>query len=151
SPQSWAESDLKGLYATNRPSRNLDQGDKAGPVTIAVAASAPAADAPAPAASGDAAAPPADAPKAETRVVIVGDSDFAANRALGIQGNREIFLNMANWLAQQEDFIAIRPRSSQDRPLSMTADQQSMMFWFTMVIVPLLLFGNAVRVYWRRR
>ena len=74
-----------------------------------------------------------------------------ANRALGIQGNREIFLNMANWLAQQEDLIAIRPRDPQDRPLTLTADQQTIILWFTMAIVPLLLFGNAVRIYWRRR
>lgn len=146
SPQSWAEADLKGLYATNRPSRNLDQGDKAGPITVAVAASAPSGDAPA------ATPPPAgEAPKPETRVVTVGDSDFVANRALGIQGNREIFLNMANWLAQQEDLIAIRPRDPQDRPLTLTADQQSMLQWFTLLVVPLLLFGNAVRIYWRRR
>lgn len=148
SPQSWAETDLKGLYATNRPSRNLDKGDKAGPIVVAVAASAPAGDAPATPPAPDAAP---DAPKPETRIVIVGDSDFAANRALGIQGNREIFLNMANWLAQQEDLIAIRPKSPDDRPLTLTADQQRMIFWFTLAVMPLLLFGNAVRIYWRRR
>ena len=64
----------------------------------------------------------ADAPKPETRLVVVGDSDFARNRAIGIQGNREIFLNMANWLAQQEDLIAIRPADPANRPITMTAE-----------------------------
>jgi ABC-type uncharacterized transport system involved in gliding motility auxiliary subunit len=149
SPQSWAESDIKGLYATGRPERNLDKGDQAGPITLASAVSAPATQAPAPAAG--AAKPDADAPKPESRLVVVGDSDFISNQAMGITGNREIFLNMANWLAQQEDLIAIRPKSAQDRPITMTADQGQMVFWFTMVIVPLLLFGNGVRVWWRRR
>lgn len=152
SPQSWAEGDLKGLYATNRPAPN-GPGDKGGPVSVAVAASAPAADAPTPAPATPTApnAKPEEAPKPETRVVIVGDSDFASNRALSIQGNREVFLNMTNWLAQQENMIAIRPRNPEDRPLTMTADQQQYVFYFTMFIVPALLIANGVRVWWRRR
>jgi ABC-type uncharacterized transport system involved in gliding motility auxiliary subunit len=143
SPQSWAESDIKGLYDNGRPEENVDKGDKAGPIAIASAVSAPVTDA-APGAA-------ADAPKPESRVVVVGDSDFAANRAIGLQGNREIFLNMTNWLAQQEDLIAIRPKNPEDRPISMTADQTAMVFWFTMIIIPVLLFVNGVRVWWRKR
>jgi ABC-type uncharacterized transport system involved in gliding motility auxiliary subunit len=132
-------------------------------VPIAAAVSIPAPNPPAPAAANPVAegadaggedgddVPDADAPAPESRVVVVGDSDFASNRALGLQGNRELFLNMANWLAQQEDLIAIRPRSPEDRPITMTADQSSSVFWFTMGIVPGLLFANAVRVYWRKR
>lgn len=146
SPQSWAEADVKGLYATGRPARELDKGDKNGPISIAAAVSAAATSAAAPPEGT-----PADAPKPETRVLVVGDSDFAANRAVGVTGNREMFLNMANWLAQQEDLIAIRPRSPESRPLEMTADQQTMVFWFTMAIVPLLLIGNGIRVYWKKR
>jgi ABC-type uncharacterized transport system involved in gliding motility auxiliary subunit len=152
SPQSWAESDVKSLYATGRPERNLEQGDKAGPIGIAAAVSAPAPEAPAPAPPAEGAPPPAaDAPKPETRVVVVGDSDFASNRAIGLPGNRDIFLNMANWLAQQENLIAIRPRDPESRPLTMTEDQGTMVFWFTMVLIPALLFANAIRVWWRRR
>lgn len=143
SPQSWAESDIKGLYDNGRPEENTDKGDKAGPIAIASAVSALVADA----------APntTADAPKPESRMVVVGDSDFAANRAVGLQGNREIFLNMTNWLAQQENLIAIRPRNPEDRPITMTADQTAMVFWLTLVIVPVLLFANGVRVWWRKR
>ena len=164
SSQSWAEADIAGVYETGRPERNLEAGDISGPVPIAAAVSIPAPNPPSPSAASatgtDGTAtpePPAaegttdEAPPPESRMVVVGDSDFASNRALGLQGNRELFLNMANWLAQQEDLIAIRPRSPEDRPITMTADQGSAVFWFTMVIVPLLLFSNAVRVYWRKR
>ncbi|MEO7190409.1 MAG: Gldg family protein [Vicinamibacterales bacterium] len=143
SPQSWAESDVAGLYSTGRPERNLDKGDVAGPVAIAAAVSGAAPDA--------ATNAPADAPKAETRMVVVGDSDFASNRAIGLQGNREIFLNMANWLAQQEDLIAIRPRNAEDRPITMTADQGLMVKLLTQVLVPAMLLGYGIRVWWRRR
>ena len=143
SPQSWAETDIKSLYDTGRPERNLDKGDKAGPIAIVVAASQPAPDAPAPATP--------DAPKPESRVVITGDSDFASNQAFGLPGNSELALNIANWLAQQEDLIAIRPKDPENRPITMTADQGSMVFWFSLVIVPALLFLNGVRVWWRKR
>jgi gliding motility-associatede transport system auxiliary component len=143
SPQSWAESDIKGLYATGRPERNFDKGDVAGPITIADAVSATATDAPAPASP--------DLPKPETRMVVVGDSDFASNRALNIQGNRDLFLNMANWLAQQENMIAIRPRDPENRGVTLTEDQSQRIFWLTIFIIPGLLFANAIRVWWRRR
>jgi ABC-type uncharacterized transport system involved in gliding motility auxiliary subunit len=151
SPQSWAESDLKGLFETRSPTRDLAKGDKAGPVAImsAVSAAAPAAPTPAPPTPPTEPAP--DAPKPETRMVVVGDSDFESNAAINIQGNRDLFLNMANWLAQQEDLIAIRPKDPDNRSLTMTADQAWMVYLFSIAIVPLLLFGNAVRVWWKKR
>jgi ABC-type uncharacterized transport system involved in gliding motility auxiliary subunit len=141
-PQSWAESDVKGLYATGRPEEDLAKGDKAGPIALGSAVTA-LADAPAGA--------PADAPKPESRMVVVGDSDFVANRALGLQGNREMFLNIANWLAQQEDLIAIRPKDKANRPVTLTADQGRTVWWFSLVIIPGLLLLNGVRVWWTRR
>jgi ABC-type uncharacterized transport system involved in gliding motility auxiliary subunit len=147
---SWAESDLAGLYATGKPARNLDQGDLNGPVGIAAAISAAAPNAPAPPAAEDGATPPAT-PSAETRVVVVGDSDFATDSAIGISGNGDLFLNAANWLAQQENLIAIRPKSPEDRRITLSADQS----WFINILAifgfPGLLFAMAVGVWWRRR
>lgn len=143
-PRSWAETNTAAVYA-EKPSfePNFDKGDKQGPVSLIVAVSAPATDAPA---STD-----GDAPKPETRLVVVGDSDFASNQLTRFQGNRDIFLNITNWLAQQENLIAIRPKDPSDRPLEMTADHFKMTVWAALLIIPGLLFANAVRVWWRRR
>jgi ABC-type uncharacterized transport system involved in gliding motility auxiliary subunit len=142
SPRSWAETDIKGLFATGAPA--LDpKTDKPGPVSIAVAVTAPAPDAPAPSAP--------DAPKPEARLVVVGDSDFGSNGALGIQGNSDLFLNMANWLAQQENLIAIRPRDPEDSRLSLTEDQSSLIYWMSLLVIPLALVLVGVRVWWKRR
>jgi ABC-type uncharacterized transport system involved in gliding motility auxiliary subunit len=143
---SWAEADVKALYETMRPEKNTDKGDKAGPVSVVVAVSAPA-SAPPPPAEGA----PADGPKPESRLVVTGDSDFASNQLLGFQGNQPLFLNMMNWLAQQEDLIAIRPKDPEDRRIQLTQGQLTGILWLTMAIIPLLLFGNAVRVYRKKR
>jgi ABC-type uncharacterized transport system involved in gliding motility auxiliary subunit len=142
SERSWAETDLKALFATNKVEMNADKGDKAGPITIASAASGAAPDAP---------AAVAGSPAPEARVVVFGDSDFVSNSALGIQGNRDLILNAANWLAQQESLIAIHPRDPQDRGVQLTADQGVRIFWLAIVIIPGLLFLNGFRVWWKRR
>ncbi|HET6201854.1 MAG TPA: GldG family protein [Planctomycetota bacterium] len=58
----------------------------------------------------------------ETRVVVVGDADFAADYALGRQpGQSKNFLFLANlidWLALDPDLIAIRSRGARDRGLA---------------------------------
>ncbi len=141
--RSWAEADVKGLYETGTPNMDLDKGDKKGPVSVAVAVSAPA---PTTTASED-----PSGPRPESRLVVVGDSDFAANNDLAFQGNGDLFLNTMNWLAQQENLIAIRPKDPEDRRLQLTQDQQVNINWLSLAIIPLLLFGNAFRVYWKKR
>jgi ABC-type uncharacterized transport system involved in gliding motility auxiliary subunit len=84
-------------------------------------------------------------------VVVVGDSDFAANGALGIQGNRDAALNITNWLAQQENLIAIRPHDPEDRRITLTADQMRRIFYLTVLIVPGLILLAGVQTWWRRR
>ncbi len=142
SPRSWAETDLKGLFESKGVKLDLDKGDKAGPISIAAAVSAPA-DAGVAGAAPDA--------KSEARLVVVGDSDFASNGAINSAGNRDLALNMANWLAQQEDMIAIRPKDPADRRITLTQDQSERMFWLSIFVIPGLLFANAVRVWWKRR
>ena len=148
SEASWAESDVKTLNTTGQVTRNLEQGDKPGPVSLAAAVSSPASDAPAPAAEGK---KEEDGQKPETRIVAFGDSDFAANAGLGIQGNRDLFMNAVNWLAQQENLIAIRARDPQDRRITLTSDQQQRIFWVTVLIIPGLILLAGVQTWWRRR
>jgi ABC-type uncharacterized transport system involved in gliding motility auxiliary subunit len=147
SPNSWGETDVKTLNSSGQVSRDLDKGDTAGPVSLAAAVSAPATDVPAPAAG----AKPEDTSKPETRIVVFGDSDFASNGWLGIQGNRDLFMNSVNWLAQQENLISIRPRDPEDRRITLTADQQERIFWLTVFIIPGLILLGGVHTWWRRR
>jgi len=142
SPRSWAESDIKGMLTTGKVAFNAASGDKQGPITVAAAVSAPASAAP------DA---KPDAPKPETRVVIVGDSDFAGNSGLGIQGNKDLFMNAVGWLSQQENLISIRPKDPEDRRLTMTAAQQTNVTLLSLFVIPGLVFLTGVYTWWRRR
>jgi ABC-type uncharacterized transport system involved in gliding motility auxiliary subunit len=146
SNRSWAETNLKGVFSSQPAKLDEAEGDKRGPITIAAAVSAPATPA-------DPSKPPesADAPKPETRVVVFGDSDFAANAYLGFSGNRDLFMNTVGWLSQQENLISIRPKQADDRRLTLTAAQQNNILWLSLVIIPGFVFGTGVYSWWRRR
>jgi ABC-type uncharacterized transport system involved in gliding motility auxiliary subunit len=148
-PSSWAETDLKRLTTRGEAQPDLEAGDIRGPVSMAVAISAPVADSTPP--EG---APPVETEppqKPETRVVVVGDSDFASNAVLNMGGNKDLFLNIVNWLAQQENLIAVRPRDPEDRRITVSAGQDRMIFWFTVAIMPGLILFAGVHAWWRRR
>lgn len=149
--QSWAEADLAGLSAAKgQVEFNGDKGDKQGPITIGAAVSAPATVTPPPAGNATPASPDAET-KPESRIVAIGDSDFAANTGVGLPGNRDFFVNTLNWLSQQENLIAVRPRQPEDRRLTMTAEQQNRIMILTLLIIPGLVFATGVYTWWKRR
>ena len=144
-PRSWAEADIKALMTSGAVSLDESKGDKKGPIPLGSAVSAAAA----------AAAPPkpgeTDAPKPETRVAVIGDSDFATNGTLGMPGNRDLFMNTIGWLSQQDNLIAIRPKEADDRRITLTATQEANIMWLSLLIVPGCVFGAGVYSWWRRR
>ena len=87
----------------------------------------------------------------EARLAVFGDSDFASNGAVGIQGNSDLALNALNWLAEQDSLIAIRPREPEDRRITLTADQQARINWLTLLMIPGAILGAGVYTWWSRR
>jgi gliding motility-associatede transport system auxiliary component len=83
--------------------------------------------------------------------VVVGSSSWVANSFLGFNGNRDLFLNMLNWLSSDEDLISIRPKEQEDRRLVMTRRQSAMVFYSTVIMIPLVIVLAGVGVWWRRR
>ncbi|MGD1090798.1 MAG: GldG family protein [Bryobacteraceae bacterium] len=85
------------------------------------------------------------------RFVVVGCSSWIANFFLRFNGNRDLFLNMMNWLSSDEDLISIRPKEQTDRRLTMNARQMTMIFYESVLAIPLIIVVAGVGVWWRRR
>ena len=148
SPRSWAETTFSELEDTKSLAPEPEKGDLTGPVSIAAAVSVPASSPePKPAAN----APDQDEKKPETRVAAIGDSDFASNAYLGVEGNSDLFMNTVNWLAQQENLISIRPREAADRRITVTANQMTWLFWLSIVLIPAAVFFSGFMSWMRRR
>jgi ABC-type uncharacterized transport system involved in gliding motility auxiliary subunit len=90
-------------------------------------------------------------PNDDGRFVVVGSSRWITNGFLRFNGNRDLFMNMMNWLSSDEDLISIRPKAPEDRPLTMNNRQMSMVFYESVVFLPLLIVIAGVSVWWKRR
>ena len=127
----WGETGLTRLDAVQK-----DAQDVAGPVTIAFAVG------------------PADEKKAgdkSPRLVVIGNSRFAANGSIGNAGNANLFLNAIHWLTGEEKLVGIAPKTPEQASLSLTRSQVNRIGMFAVAGLPLLAVLLGVWVWFRRR
>lgn len=129
SDESWGETDLRNLQQIR-----YDEGaDVKGPLTIAATV---------------------EENLAETRLVVVGDSDLVSNGILTSvrgTGNLDLILNAINWLAEEEELIAIGPKTRQPRPILLTPSQARFIAVSSIIFLPLIVVVAGVAVWWSRR
>lgn len=85
------------------------------------------------------------------RLVVIGNSAFAANAFLTLQSNGDLFDNSVNWLAQDENLISIRPKSATSRRVILTVTQERLFYWFSLAMVPGFVLVAGVVMWWKRR
>jgi ABC-type uncharacterized transport system involved in gliding motility auxiliary subunit len=86
------------------------------------------------------------------RIVVVGSSTWVANNILSAPvANRDLILNMMNWLTSDEDLISIRPKQMEDRRLNVTGSAMRIMFLTSVIFLPLIVIFSGVSVWWKRR
>ncbi|HTY19509.1 MAG TPA: Gldg family protein [Myxococcota bacterium] len=145
SKESWAERDLDTLFNQGRAELGAD--DLKGPVPIAVAG-APLLDG----AKTVAAADKKDDPKKkEARLVVFGDSDFAANETIDAYRNRDLFVNSVNWLLGDVEAIAVRPNKSRASRLTLSTEQFTQIRYLSLFVLPELIAVVGVLAWWSRR
>lgn len=128
---SWAETNLEELNERGGPASEQDRG----PIGLAMALTID---------RGEDTRP--------SRLVAVGDSDFIANElAAAPLLNADLFLNMVNWVAQDEDLISIRPREAEERGIALNSQQQQNMFYLSLFIIPGIVVITGVSLWWGRR
>lgn len=129
--KSWAESDLK-----SQPLQYNPPADQQGPLVLGFALTRPV----------------KQGKTAESRLVVIGNSSFVANGLLEQVANGDVFFNSVRWLSQQEQpILAVRPKDAKNRRINLTTTQASLASWLALAILPLLAFGTAIAVWWKRR
>jgi ABC-type uncharacterized transport system involved in gliding motility auxiliary subunit len=134
SDTSWGETDIDGIF--KRQEAKLDPADKRGPIDVADAIQAPQAK--------------AGAGK-ETRIVVLGSTDAGDNQWVGQLFNRDFFVNSADWLSGEENQISIRPRQLRSSRFRLTAEQFTIVFILSVLLLPELLLIAGIVVWWERR
>ena len=87
----------------------------------------------------------------EARLVVIGNSTFAANPYVGLQKNGDLFYNTIDWLAQDENLISIRPKSQTNRRVTLTEGQASALRWLDLFFLPGIVIFSGVYIWWKRR
>ncbi len=86
------------------------------------------------------------------RVVVVGSSNWMSNSILAAPiGNRDLMLNVMNWLTSDEDLISIRPKAPEDRRLNVTGNGMRWIFATSLIFLPLIVITSGLLVWWNRR
>jgi ABC-type uncharacterized transport system involved in gliding motility auxiliary subunit len=85
------------------------------------------------------------------KIAVVGDSDFASNAHFSLMGNKDFFLNILNWLAEETALISVRSKKPELTPLTLTETQGRIAFWLSVIIGPSLALVIGVGVLGRRR
>jgi ABC-type uncharacterized transport system involved in gliding motility auxiliary subunit len=131
SPQSYGVADFnpKMQKVSFRPGKDLK-----GPLDVAVAATITG--------GGE--------KKTEGRFVALGTSGIASNPYFRFQANRDLLMNMVNWLSADEDLISIRPQPPESQHLDLNARQMNQLY-LGVIGLPLLILAAGTSVWWRRR
>src|SRR5215471_6576826 len=137
SVQKLFDSSIKSLATSNLSSRSItlsDPKNKKGPFTMAVAGTYNTGK-----------------ENSQGRFVVVGSSTWAANRFIENLGNSDLASNAVNWLSSDEDLISIRPKSPEDRRITMTAGQLAWVRATSQFGLPIVVLVLGVSVWWKRR
>jgi len=135
----WGETDFELI---DRGKAVKDENDYVGPVPLAAIATRKPSPLHPTASAGGA---------YEESLVVIGDSDFAANGSFHLSGNADFFLNVIDHLTQAKTLIAVRPKSGLGDRLLLTENQGRFIFLVSIVLLPLSVLGCGATVWLRRR
>ncbi len=142
----WAETNLDDLFA--KSTARLDDTDRKGPVSLAVAVTAKLKDMGVTPVAATGEHPAAD----EARLVVVGTPRFADNQQLTqFPQNGDLFQNAVGWLVGQSELVSIRSRSVRASRAELTGGQQVQLFYLSVLILPEILIAAGIAIWWRRR
>ena len=134
--RAWGESDISPLFSeTGGGEVEYDpDSDRPGPLSLAVAAHTQADSA----SEGNL-----------TRIVVIGDADFAGNQHFSEQGNGELIIHATRWLIEGEDALTIPPRTARFNAIQLTEDAMALL-WLSVFVLPLAVALSGFVIMLRR-
>ena len=145
-PSSWLET---GDLNQNTLVFEEDQGDKQGPIPLALALTKMFGETSTKTdidAQGD-----NDSNKVQQRIIVIGDSDFLLNSFIGYGANLELAKNIFNWLIQDDDFLSIPNQIAPDLRLDLSDNLLISLSFFFLILMPLALIIMGSLIWIRRR
>jgi ABC-type uncharacterized transport system involved in gliding motility auxiliary subunit len=131
---SWAETDLQGVA---KGTVRYDRGaDTKGPISVGAYA------------AGKRTGSTADK---ETRIVAIGSGQFANNQFSRYGVNLDLLLNSVSWAAEDESAISIRAKDDEDSKFDVNANQEAIIRWATIIIIPFFVAIAGVVIWIRRK
>jgi ABC-type uncharacterized transport system involved in gliding motility auxiliary subunit len=132
--RSWSESqDLGDEIVFDSSS-----GDVAGPIPIVIALERILSDTAVP-------------EKASQRIVVAGDSEFLANGYIGMGANLSLGENIANWLAGDDDLIAVEIKNAPDTQLQLNDMETLIIGTGFFLVLPVGLIFTGFFIWFKRR
>lgn len=86
-----------------------------------------------------------------TRIVAIGDSDFASNDHYSQVNNSDLLLNCISWLADETKLISIRRAVLPYRRLVVNDDQTKFITYSSLMIPPIIVLLIGGIIWWYRR
>jgi ABC-type uncharacterized transport system involved in gliding motility auxiliary subunit len=127
----WSKSNMQALMVEQIG--EPDANDMRGPVPFAIASEKENSD-------------------STTKLVVIGDSDFASDSlVLSQEFNYDLFLNTINWLSGDETQISIRPKLFKASAIELTPTQIKNIFYIAIVLIPMLVLIFGLNLWWIRK
>lgn len=127
SPDGWGETDLANLETKVEK----DAKDVPGPVSLAVAAEG--------------------GPAKKTRLIVVGDADFASTGGIANAANLYLATSAVNWLLERESLISVPPKSTDQVAVTLSRGDIGRITLFVLLVLPAAAIGLGIVVWLRRR
>ncbi|WP_026487168.1 GldG family protein [Caldanaerobius polysaccharolyticus] len=124
SDKAWGETNFAQKQAS------YDSKDIKGPLTLGVAV------------SND---------KTGMKVVVLGNDLIATDNVIGLEANKDFLMNSANWMVDKTNQISIRAKSLGLTQIFLTGSQAKLIFYSTVVVIPLAMWILGGFIWFRRR
>ena len=139
STDSWLEKDLRSIQDPK-----FNEGiDREGPLAIGVLIAAVPTE-----------GPYANLPVEEiraSRLIVMGDSDFASNQHFYSGANGELFLKLVNELVYETELVEIERKILPFRRMILGPEARIFITYSSIGLLPILILAAGVVIWWRRR